>query len=87
VDIGSRLNSAENLSLMCIRAGNKAEKAEKVGLDRVGLWKQPSLGPNIRLLESCGVGGECGAPSHVNNKRSFDHVVRYVVNVVNECGR
>jgi hypothetical protein len=54
-----RLNRAENPRLGCIRAGKAAEKTEMCGLNRVGLWKQPSLGPNIRLLESCGAGGAC----------------------------
>ena len=57
--IGSRLDSTENPRLMSIRTGNTAEKVEKVRLDRVGLWKQPSPGPNIRLLELCGAGGAC----------------------------
>jgi len=38
VDIGSRLEDADNTELTGIRAGNATEKVERAGLDRVGLW-------------------------------------------------
>lgn len=70
--------------LTCIRAGKLAEKVETRGLDRVGLWKHPNLEPNIRLLESCGVGGAFRAASRARVavlrcerctvERSPDHV-------------
>lgn len=80
----------------CIRAGNTAENVETRGLDRVGLWKQPSLGPDIRLLESCGAGGVCRVASRarvailrcvdVSVERSFYHVARNVLRTVfNRC--